>query len=680
MSSDSNDKTPIRKRGIRASRLKLQKAMAQAGIKTQTALAEKIADQENLETIPKDFVSRVFREKRVEPHSLERIASILQVDAYTLYATDEAAQTTIVKPPADTTTPAVTPAIEAAKPLHSQPFNRKGLLAVTALCILAIIVYAYSQTAQNAASQPEPPANTALKQPALGKYSLLLRYNNQLESLAASLITKMASHYQLSVPDNAVTKNEHTLPAAQLAKTYQPDFVLMLNSQQFDDFLLVEATLYYQGALYEIWSRSIRKSLAEHAPNLLWQDFVLQLQGITDGTLDVASLDIFPRTAQRYYLEGRELLDKGADDLNIKSAQSRFMNAINLAPNHALAHAALCQARVSESWMGDEKQLLEEAQQACSTARQLQPDNHYVLASIAYLYRRSGRVSEAINLLNDYMATHPATSDMLISLANAQLEEYREHPEQPELLDSIRSNLRLATTISPGMWVAFLTLGHIELMANDVPSAINAMEKANHINPNEILISNLGTLNFCLGNIEVARNYYQQAITRFPDSHLGTEMLGMVEHAAAHYDTAISLRLQGLQNAGQANIHHMWGALADSYYMQGDMNAAASMYQKSLGILEKDKLRGNYTTSDKVMTLFYLTRLAQSAPDMFTLPDNANSRLNELSKNAAGLESPALIRIALLHKIYGNQKQYHRFFEIMVERCPVYADLPEFSY
>lgn len=78
-----------RKRGIRASRQKLEKAMRLRGFKTQFALAECIAEQESLETIPKDMVNKVFREVPVSLNTLERVAYALEVEAFSLYLTSE---------------------------------------------------------------------------------------------------------------------------------------------------------------------------------------------------------------------------------------------------------------------------------------------------------------------------------------------------------------------------------------------------------------------------------------------------------------------------------------------------------------------------------------------------------------------------------------------------------------
>ena len=81
-----------RRRGVRASRAKLTRALTDAGLRTQAALAERIADLEGLDSAPKDMVSRAFRELPVEPQTLERVARALEVEAWTLYrSTDEEA-------------------------------------------------------------------------------------------------------------------------------------------------------------------------------------------------------------------------------------------------------------------------------------------------------------------------------------------------------------------------------------------------------------------------------------------------------------------------------------------------------------------------------------------------------------------------------------------------------------
>jgi hypothetical protein len=74
-----------RKRGIRASREKLEAAMLNAGFDTQTDLAKYIAINEGIDKPPKDLVNKVFREQAVSTHNLARIANALGISAHTIY-------------------------------------------------------------------------------------------------------------------------------------------------------------------------------------------------------------------------------------------------------------------------------------------------------------------------------------------------------------------------------------------------------------------------------------------------------------------------------------------------------------------------------------------------------------------------------------------------------------------
>ncbi len=99
-----NENGQHRNRGIRASREKLDSALSNSSLerKTQAALAQKIADIEELDAAPKDLVSRIFREVPVDHQSIARVARALNVEATTLYLEapepDEGAAAAALKP------------------------------------------------------------------------------------------------------------------------------------------------------------------------------------------------------------------------------------------------------------------------------------------------------------------------------------------------------------------------------------------------------------------------------------------------------------------------------------------------------------------------------------------------------------------------------------------------------
>lgn len=79
-------------RGVRCDRTKLDAALAASSLvkKTQIAVAEAIADAEQLDSVPKDLVSKLFREHPVDPQTVERVASVLNVSATSLYKNADA--------------------------------------------------------------------------------------------------------------------------------------------------------------------------------------------------------------------------------------------------------------------------------------------------------------------------------------------------------------------------------------------------------------------------------------------------------------------------------------------------------------------------------------------------------------------------------------------------------------
>ena len=79
----SNNKN--RARGVKASPLKLRAALNAKGLKSQAEVAEAIRQKEGLVKPPRTLVGRVFRSEAVDPVSIERVAQVLDVEAWSLY-------------------------------------------------------------------------------------------------------------------------------------------------------------------------------------------------------------------------------------------------------------------------------------------------------------------------------------------------------------------------------------------------------------------------------------------------------------------------------------------------------------------------------------------------------------------------------------------------------------------
>lgn len=132
-----NNDERLRRRGVRASRMRLNRALVESGLKSQAALADRIADLEGLDAAPKDLVNRVFRELPVDPQSLERLARALGVPAHTLYKTADELEP-------DHTEPGERFSASSRRTLAGLATGKRGLLVMAAVALVALAIAAVS--------------------------------------------------------------------------------------------------------------------------------------------------------------------------------------------------------------------------------------------------------------------------------------------------------------------------------------------------------------------------------------------------------------------------------------------------------------------------------------------------------------------------------------------------------
>ncbi len=669
-----------RKRGIAASRAKLTKAMAKAGLKTQAALAERIASSENLDTAPKDLVSKIFREQTVETSSLERIATVLGVDAYTLYKTR---QDTEVALPLDNTGYSLPITDESivenqTYPINSQKYRITATSGLLLICLIAVVSY-WLIDRKNYIDIPSTPYFSDVPTK-LGRLSLLVvgpstEINKPLVSTLSPLLK---NNFNVSNFIPLHKKLSEIAAFQSMAAQYQSDLVLQLSIKEDGGFILLDAWLYAEQQVLPIWSAHPRTVEFNRDPSRYWQNLqahILFSLGISTIRPTGYGAEVAIE-ARDYYIEGRNLLDKSQAELNFKSAQSRFTRALNIAPDYAQAQAALCDALVLESWMGNEKNLLEEAQLACTRALTLSPKDPYVLSVVSYLYRRTGRVQDALHILGN---SKNKDLDLLLSHAYTLYEAYRQDLEVKDALLTAKSYAVAATDLAPQFWKPYHALGLIELSLGDTQAAIDAFDQAVGFDANELMLANLGTLYFCRDNLKQASKNYQLAMQFAPESHLGREMMGMIKYFQGDYAEALELRLQAANSVNQAGIHQMWGAIADTYLQLKQINAALDNYQHALTIVERDNLRGNLSLTDQVHQLYYQVQV-----DFLTGKSHADHtpidlQLAELEENLIHLDSSAIIKLALIEQQRHNQKKADSLLNSAVAICPVYLRLPQFK-
>jgi tetratricopeptide (TPR) repeat protein len=668
-----------RKRGVRASRARLYHALTEAGLRSQAALAERIADLEELEQAPKDLVSRVFREQPVELQTLERVARALEIEAWQLYRTSD-------EP--DAPQQAVADArpegggMVAARPSVTAPWLAS---LATGLALVALVLWWLGGTQPETDGERNTAANAvpgalAIRPSWVSEPTLVVNdFSGDPDGIvAAAMRAQFAQHFRLAAPSAGLLVHERE--ASEIAAQLRSDAVIDGEVIKLGRLAGVRMYLYGGGVRQQVWAETsdaarLEARLDQLAANAT--QAVARMLGLPLG--DAEQLPHYPLApVQDYYLEGRLHLDGPASELNIRRAQGRFEAALRLDANFADAHAGLCEALLEEYWMEDAQRALNDASLACGRAIQLAPQTAATRIAHAHLLRVTGRAQEAVAILTALLEEDPDDAAALVGLVATLLALYRGDGDAGHLERALAA-AEYATVVDPDFWKAPFWLASLAYFAGDLERAITAAEEARRRDENEYVLANLGTFYFCAEKLDLASDAYERAREVAPHSYVGDEFLGMLYYLRGEFEAAAQLRsaaIARLASAGEPEIHEMWGNLADAYLQSGQQEAAAEAFLRAVEVSERDVLQGIDSPADRASRAYYYSSLHALAPQR--LPPDTEDRVKAtlLEVLEHPLEPGAAVRVALAWLQYGRRELALQAFEQAVERCGGYAATP----
>ncbi len=655
-----------RKRGVRASRARLTHALAEAGLRTQAALADRIADLEGLHTAPKDVVSRVFRELPVEPQTLERLARALEVDAYTLYKS------------ADEEAPRAVESDDTASAPHGRGARWPAFAAAVVVCVAAA---GWWLTREPPASGGQPVETKALWPLGLGTptLSVLAIGGDTKDALTDALRASLGDSFTVATPTAAVLTRE--LDPASAAERLRTDAVISGEIVTVGRLSGVRLYLFASGVRRQVWAESLPTVALGRRYSGIASRAAIAVRQAAGMPVPEGSVRHFPLApVQDDYLAGERYLDRPSNELNIRRAQNHFEAALRQDANYARAHAGLCQTLLEAHWMDDEEKALRDAARTCSRALQLDRGDAVVAAAHAHFLSRTGRNDEAIAVYEQVVETHPEDAAALAGLASSRLQAYRQGGARAEL-EAAKIAARRAAEVDPLVWKPLFALATMEWFDGDVGAAIIASEAAIERDENEFVLANLGTFYLCDGALDEARDAYSRARELDPDSYVGDEFLGMAHYFLGDFDRSLTLRLRaiGAVAAGEPEIHEMWGNLGDSYRQIGENAEAVAAYLRAAEIAERDYLRGTAPTADRAARAYYYTMLESLDADVVSR-DVADAIGSEIDAIAAELSSAtALRRMAQTYLQRGDTDKAREMLARATATCRGYAKFPDLA-
>ncbi len=674
-----------RRRGIRGSRRKLVKALTEAGLKTQAALAERMADLEGLDAAPKDVVNRVFRGLAVDPQTLERVARALNTQAHQLYLTADEVQAEEV----DTAAPADAAASDAAAPADDEapslpPARRRARWLALVAGLAALAVAAALFMSRTAGPRQEAAVSSAGAQASrFGRHRIVVLPVRGDEGGEFAVAIRDGLEKSLGVASPAAALIAGSPDPREIARQLRAEAVLDGELVTVGRFSGVRLYMYVpsRGHREQIWAESFPHG-AEEAVRAGVSERVIaavhRAMGLpAAGGGNPPHFPLAP--VQDDYLQGRRYLDSAPSELNLRRAQSSFEAATRQDPNYAEAYAALCETILDYIWVGDETRNLYNAERACSRAVQLTPDSPTALGAHAYFLSKTGRAQEALERYRALAQTYPDDLDVAFGLAGIEFALYRQEGGDA-LRESMLRNARHAADLDPSFWKTRMWLGIFEFQTGSIERALQELRSAADLEINEYTVTNLGTVYMCHSQFDQARELYERAAALAPGSYAGDEFLGALHFYMRDFARSVEYREKALKAAsagGEAEIHQMWGDLGDSRRRAGDAAGALEAYTKALTILERDFMNGNGTVADSVWRAYYYATLL--GLDAARVPPAVERVLERDLEQASGkpMEPSGLLRLAQAWVLRNDHLKARAALAEATRLCSHYARNPD---
>lgn len=651
MTGEAGNTEDKRRRGVQASRTRLQHALAESGLKTQTAVAERIAEQESLDTAPRGLVNKVFRGESVDPRSIERVARALAVEAWTLYLTsDEPAYSAPADDPdAENESP--------EPPSQSRPTVRRVASYIGPLAMVVLLALFLMNRMSDRPESPHPrsPQATVAILPLEGPHGE--RVQREL-SRALNRTWRVVPGSSPGIDPQRVL-NDNSI-----------DHVVAGRLIENGRWLAVALDLHSRNSMQTLWRGEWRIAAAGTTVARRLEYAVAAL--LSEDTGPVRSRDV-----QSDYLDGRAALDEVRTELNVRRALTAFERAIRADRNLADGYAGLCEALIQDHVRTGDAKILDDADLQCAQAIRLDPGSVEARRSQAYLLRKRGSLAEARALFEDVLTEEPNNTDAWIELAEVHLTRYARQ-EDPRAAEQALDALDRASDIESGFWKVPFTRARVLYFAGRLDEAVLAASEAASLDANVLALSNLGSFRYCQGDFSGALEAYQNAKTADSLSFVGEGQIAVVHYylrdfaqSVRSFETALALH----EHAGRAEDHRLWGNYAHARRQNGQTDAATLAYGTAIRLAVEADKAGDGSPVHGAYLAFYREMVYLMTGDESYEPLSSD-RLSAL----AGIEDPiSQLYLSIIFALRGDGEQARELKAKGAEGCPGFARSPDFE-
>jgi serine/threonine protein kinase/tetratricopeptide (TPR) repeat protein len=375
--------------------------------------------------------------------------------------------------------------------------------------------------------------------------------------LAENLITSLASVPKVTVLSRAaVEESRRQNPdRASFVRSLDASYIVTGSVQNVDNRLRVTLNLERPDASVA-WGETVQGTTRELF-ELQTRLATMLANAITDQTPEAerttpAAPITNSETAQIAYWKGKAHLDRRELTGSIQAALTEFGSALKADPDFAVAHAGLAEAQWQMYSQTNDRVWAQRAVESTQRAVDLEPNRPTIRYIAAMTLFRAGRYAEAADEVKLALALQPTYEDairlhatILMRQGNvdAGLAEFRRimalrpnavaiHSEMGAALfaasrfEEALDALSKAIALSPGSAINLIRAGAAAQQLGDTTRALEFYQQANAIQPRAETFSNIGTIQYGLGDYARAAAAYEGSLLIRPQSAVTHRNLG----------------------------------------------------------------------------------------------------------------------------------------------------------
>lgn len=392
----------------------------------------------------------------------------------------------------------------------------------------------------------------------------------------------------------SLSENSHS---ADVRRRLRVAYYLEGSARIDDGTITVVAQLVDSSNGFHVFSRPFSKKLAQFGEiqRELTTLIVSEIRvALPDGLQqaigppeDLANVDAYFQ-----YRRGKDIMDQPKTAESIDRASHFFEEALAIDPHYAAAHAGLCAAYTARYELLDTTDDLRIAEQSCARALADAPRLPLVYLATGNLYFQTGRLAEAERAYQSALTFNDQDAIAMVGLAGVYIRQQK--------YDEAESLIRRAIELQPGNWQIISTLGEMQFDLGKFDEAVESYRRVSFLDPgNFVVLGNMASAMMMSGDFAGARDALQRSLSIEVDPRFLSN-LGVMNYYLGDFDKSIEIHRQGIEQTPDSAA--TWINLADALYFAGLKKQATDAFETAAA-LARDNHRTDPTDAE---TLAYL--------------------------------------------------------------------------